>query len=143
MSRPHAVAQGSRAGPLATRVALATALEAATFAVASVMHLRPGIHLGVTTLRGEWFPHAAIPEAIIATALAVGTISLLAGWPGRWGIAVATHVFAIVGVLVGLGAINAGLGPRTTLDLAYHATILVVLVGVLAVLVRRRAALAG
>jgi hypothetical protein len=57
------VAHRRGAGAHATPVAVATALEAATFAIAAVLHLRPRIPLLVTTVRGEWFPRAAIPEA--------------------------------------------------------------------------------
>ena len=138
--KPPSFRHGSGADRYRTRVGVATALEAATFAAAAVLHSRPRIPLPVTTLRGDWFPHAAIPEAIIAVVLAAGATAVLARSSRAWGIAVAAHVFAIVGVLVGLAAITGGIGHRRPADIVYHATILVVLLGVLTVLLRRRSA---
>ena len=121
------------AGRLARNLGVVTALEATTFAVASALHL--GLDLPVLGIRGEWFIHAAIPEAVIAAVLAVGALVVLR-WPGKaWGTAVGTHIAAALGVLVGISAILGGLGPQAPADLAYHLGILAVLVGTLAVLV--------
>ena len=43
-------------------------LEAATFATASLIHFDVGIPLGVTTIPGEPFTGAAIPEAVMSVA---------------------------------------------------------------------------
>jgi hypothetical protein len=88
-----------------------------TFAIASVLHF------GVL----ESFIGAAIPEAIIAVVLAGGAIAVLRGGGGAWWLALATTVFALAGVVIGLSVILRSHVSRPA-DLAYHAGILVALV---------------
>lgn len=105
------------------------AAEAATFATASYLHRDGHIALGFTRIRGERFPGAVVPEAIIAAVLGVGAVLVLSV-PGRfrWA-AVGATAFAILGTLVGTAVILSGKAtpPNPAGDLTYHATILVVL----------------
>ena len=115
-------------------------LEAATFATASLTHFDVGIPLGVTTIPGEPFTGAAIPEAVIAGVLLGGALALLARPPGGWGLALTTTLFALAGVIVGLSFIVRGSVSRPG-DLVYHLTIFVALlitVGVLLTPAARR-----
>jgi hypothetical protein len=92
-------------------------VEAVTFAIASILHF------GV----GETFIGAAIPEAIIAVVLGAGAIAVTRRPAGSWWLALATTLFALLGVIIGLSVILGGRVSRP-LDLAYHVSILVALV---------------
>jgi hypothetical protein len=102
-------------------------VEAVTFAIASVLHF------GVL----ETFIGAAIPEAIIAVVLGAGAVALMRRGEGTWWLALATTLFALLGVIVGLSVILGGRVSRPV-DLAYHATIFVALVVTLVLLLARR-----
>src|SRR5207249_9437508 len=86
-------------------------IEAVTFAIASILHF------GVA----ESFIGAAIPEAIIAVVLGAGAVAVMRRRTGSWWIGLATTLFALAGVIIGLTVI---LGSRVSrpIDLAYHAT---------------------
>src|SRR6266498_1912254 len=85
--------------------------------------------LGPLTINDP-FAGAAIPEAILAVVLGIGSAGWLARWPvGRW-LARATTVFALLVTLYGL---TVTAGAARTGDVTYHLSILVVL-SVLAVL---------
>lgn len=102
--------------------------EAVTFGVASYLHLQGHIPLGFTTITGESFPDAAIPEAIIGGVLAVGALLVLAA-PGRarWA-AVGVTGFAILGTAIGLAAVI-GRSAGSAADIGYHAAIMAALLG--------------
>ena len=128
MMNTHPVPPASRIPRLVGSVMLA---EAATFAIASILHF------GVL----ETFIGAAIPEAIIAVVLATGAIGVMRRWAGSWVMALATTLFALAGVIIGLSVILMSRVSRPA-DLAYHAGILVALlitVGVLLSPAARRA----
>jgi hypothetical protein len=114
-----------------------TVLEAATFAIASTLHL--GTHVPFTGLVGEHAPGAAGPEALIAAVLLAGAVFLLAKRRHAWGVAFGTHCFAAAGTLVGISEVFSGGGPQATADYVYHVIIFLVLVTMLAVLARARA----
>lgn len=107
------------------------AAEAASLAVMSTLHLT-GIDGGGTL---PYRPSAAgAAEAVIATVLLAGAV---AGWraPGRaWAGAVAAVGFAIAGFLVGVTITLSG-GPGV--DIAYHCSVLPILLLTLGLLVRR------
>ena len=64
------------------RFAVVMLLEAATFGVASYLHLDGRIPLGFTTITGEHFSRASVPEAIIGAVLAAGAV-VVGVAPGR------------------------------------------------------------
>ncbi|TMF98862.1 MAG: hypothetical protein E6I10_04050 [Chloroflexi bacterium] len=101
--------------------------EAVTFAIASILHF------GVA----ESFIDAAIPEAIIAVVLGAAAIAVMRRGAGSLGLALAATLFALAGVIIGLSVIIGGPVSRP-IDLAYHATILVALVGTVVLLLRSR-----
>src|SRR5207245_4283688 len=91
--------------------------DAVTFAIASILHF------GV----GETLISAAIPEGIIALVLGAGAVAVMRRGAGSWGLGLATTLFALAGVIIGLSVI---VGSRVSrpIDLAYHVTIFVALV---------------
>src|SRR5436309_4308022 len=100
-------------------------VEAATLAIASIVHFGVVIPLGVVTL-DDPFAGAKIPEAIIAVVVGVAAISLLTRWAGAWWLALGATIFAIAGVLVGVSIVLFGAGSRPG-DLVYHFSLLVAL----------------
>ncbi len=113
------------ANPNLTLVGRLMLIEAATFAIASILHF------GV----GETFIAAAIPEAIIAVVLGAGAIAVMRR--DSWWLGLATTLFALAGVIIGLSVIIGGPVSRP-FDLAYHATIFVALVVTVVLLLRSR-----
>ena len=112
------------ARPIATLMGF----EAATLAVMSSLHLT-GI------VGGDSKPSdpsgAGIAEAVICLALAGGAVALIYDRPNARAIAVAATAFAILGFIIGLSfTLRAG----EPVDIAYHATVLPLLVLTLALL---------
>jgi len=118
------------------RFAVLMLVEAATFGAASYLHLDGWIPLGFTTITGEHFGRASVPEAIIGAVLAAGAV-VVAVAPGRARTAaLGVTGFAVLGVLAGLGFVLTSSRPHIAVDLSYHLTILLVLLAGLIVLVR-------
>jgi hypothetical protein len=108
------------------------AVATLTLALASVIHFGNTVSLGVVTFHDP-FRGAALPEAIIAVVLAVGLVSVLLRLPAAWWIALATTVFALAGVILGLSIVLLSSARRSG-DIVYHVsllTVLVITVGVL------------
>ena len=124
-------AANHRSGTSANRgIAALMAFEAATLAVMSTLHLTAVIHAGSKPFKAD---DAGIAEAIICLVLTGGaTALLLAARRGR-SIALGTSGFAVFGFIVGLTITVQGGG---VLDVAYHATMLPVLVGTAILLAR-------
>jgi CHASE2 domain-containing sensor protein len=78
---------------------------------------------------------AGIAEAIIGVALLVGAAALWRQTGHHWGLAVGATSFAILGFVVGLTFTLRGGDP---IDIAYHLTLLPVLLLTLVVLLRRK-----
>jgi hypothetical protein len=132
-TRPAAAAAtGRRAGASRWPGALMLA-SALTFGVASYLHLDGRIALGFTTVTGENFTGAAVPEAVIGAVLAVGAAFLLASRGAARGIALGATIFAIAGTVYGMTVILGGTVSRPA-DLVYHSAILAVLLATLAAL---------
>jgi drug/metabolite transporter (DMT)-like permease len=113
------------------RIPLLLALVAATLAVMASVHLA-GLLQGSNPFRPD---DAGIAEAVIGAALLVGAAALWRQTAHRWGLAVAATGFAIVGFVVGLSFTLRG---GDAIDVAYHATMLPVLLLALAALVRKK-----
>ena len=115
-------------------VALLMAVATLTFIVASAVHFGTRIPLGVVTL-DDPFRDAAIPEAIIAGVMVVGLIGLLAG---VWWLALVTTLFSAAGTILGLSIVLSSAAGRSG-DIAYHVSVLAVLVVTIGLLVTPRA----
>jgi hypothetical protein len=118
------------------RFAVGLLAAAATFGIASYLHLDGRIPLGFTTITGENFSRASAPEAVIGAVLAAAAIVVATS--SRWARAAALGAvaFADLGVLVGLGFVLTSDRPHIAVDLAYHLTMLAVLTAGLAVIAR-------
>lgn len=108
-------------------------VEAAAFVAAALIH-------SGALLAGYEHRRACIAESVIAAVLLAGLASswIRPAWTRTVG--TAAQGFALLGTLVGLFTIAIGVGPRTVPDLAYHATIIVVLAWGLVVAARARPA---
>jgi hypothetical protein len=107
--------------PIRRAIALLMACETATLVLASLLHFGVTIRLGGLSVHDP-FSGAAVPEAIIATALACGTVGVLTRPAAAWPLALGTTVFAVLGFLVGLRFTVFGGGPARIGDIAYHLT---------------------
>jgi peptidoglycan/LPS O-acetylase OafA/YrhL len=107
------------------------AFEAATLAVASV------VHLAGYTPAGSKPPfnasHAGVAEAIIGVVLVYGAVEVLRSSRRAWAAAVAATSFAILGFLLGLTITTQG---GDVPDVAYHLIMLPVLIASLVILAR-------
>ena len=103
--------------------------EGATYVVAALAHF--GI-----LVSGYEHRAAGKAESVIAGVLLVGWAATWAAPAFTRGIGLAAQTFALLGTLVGLFTIVIGVGPRTVPDLAYHVSIVAVLIGGLAVAMR-------
>jgi hypothetical protein len=104
--------------------------EAATLAVASALHLSGNVHGRSAPFDAE---HAGIAEALIGAVLAAGALAMLRAPARARATGIAATSFAIFGFLVGLNfTARGGDAP----DVAYHVTLLPVLIGSLIVLLR-------
>ncbi|MBC8162090.1 MAG: hypothetical protein H7Z42_12825 [Roseiflexaceae bacterium] len=106
-------------------------IEAATFAIAAL------VHSGVL-ITGYAHQQAAIAEGVIALVLLGGVVVTWIRPAWLWHAGVAAQGFALLGTLVGLFTIAMGIGPRTIPDIAYHISIVMVLVWGLRVAMRAR-----
>lgn len=108
--------------------------EAAAFLVAALLHLGVRIPLGPVVLAEPVIVPAVVVEGLCGLFLGASASALLTRQTWAWGAAVAAHLFAACGVLLGMWALAAGRGPRTELNDLYHRTILLVLLVGLALL---------
>src|SRR5438874_5099952 len=103
-----------------TKLRLLLLVEGVAFALAGL------IHRGLL-IQGYAHPMASIAESTIAVVLFAG-LALTLLWPPRTRpIAVAAQALAFLGTLVGAFTIAIGIGPRSALDIAFHAAILLTL----------------
>jgi hypothetical protein len=109
-----------------TVISMLMVAEAVTFLLAALLHL--GIPLGFSEPR---IIPAAIVEGLCGLFLAVSTYAVVARTTWAWGTALAAHLFAVAGVLLGITALALGAGPSTEANTIYHRVILGVLVVVL------------
>ena len=109
-------------------------LEAVTFLLGASLHLGIRIPLGFAVLAEPRMIDATIVEGLCGLFLAISAYAVFTRRRWAWPAAIAAHAFAVAGVLLGIGALAAGLGPTTELNYVYHRVILVVLVAGLALL---------
>ena len=112
--------------PVVTVIIVLMVAEAVTFLLAALLHL--GIPLGLSEPR---IIPAAIVEGVCGLFLAVSTYAVVTRTTWAWGAALATHLVAVAGVLLGITALALGAGPSTVANTIYHRVILGVLVVVL------------
>ena len=96
-------------------------VEALTLGIASMVHA--GFFVP-----GYAHAQARTAEAVIATVLVLATVETWLRPEDARRAAIFGQGFALLGTLVGLGTIVAGIGPRTVPDVVYHALLLSLLV---------------
>src|SRR5262249_48556923 len=109
------------------RYAVVLLAAAATFGVASYLHLDGNIPLGFTTITGEHLSGASLPGPISGPIPGAGAAVVPAapGWART--AALGATGFAALGVLAGLGFVLTSSRPHIAADMAYHLTMLLVL----------------
>jgi hypothetical protein len=110
--------------------------EAASLGVASYLHRDGSIPLGFTTIGGENFLGASLPEAIIGAVLAAGAVLALAAPARARRAALAAVGFAIAGFVVGTAFVLRFGSPSVGGDLTYHGIGLAALIATLIALAR-------
>ena len=123
--------KSNRWNTVVTVIGVLMVLEAVTFLLAAMLHL--GIQFPLGFSEPQIIP-ATVVEGLCGIFLAVGAYAVFVRKSWAWQGAVAAHVFAVAGVLLGITALALGAGPSTQVNTIYHRTILVVLVLVLALL---------
>jgi hypothetical protein len=113
------------------RTTLLLLAEGASFIAASLVHR--GVLVG-----GYEHHEAAVAETVIGTVLLAGAVLTWLRPARARAFGIAAQAFALLGTIVGAFTIAVGIGPRTLPDLAYHASILVVLVAGLALAAHAR-----
>jgi hypothetical protein len=112
---------------IVTVISMLIVAEAITFLLATLVHVGIPIPLGFSEPR---IIPAAIVEGLCWLFLSVSAYAVFARKTWAWGVAVAAHVFAVVGVLLGIFATSRG--NATEANFIYHRVMLVVLIVVLA-----------
>ncbi len=97
-------------------------VEAATYVIAALVHFG-------AAMTGFEHRQAGTAESLIAAVLLVGLALTWTHLASARTIGLAAQGTALAGTLVGVFTIAIGVGPRTVPDIAYHATIIAVLVG--------------
>ena len=116
---------------LVTVISVLIVGEAITFLLAALLHL--GIQFPLGFAEPQIIP-ATIVEGLCGIFLAVSAYAVFARKTWAWPAAIAAHIFAVAGVLLGITSLALGFGPSTEANTIYHRVILAVLVVVLALL---------
>lgn len=119
--RPHR-------GVAGTVIRLLVVVDGVTFLFFALLHLGIRLQLGPMVLTTGRIISATVVEGLIGILFAVGAYAVFTRASSAWTWTVLAHVFGIAGVLVGLWAIAAGLGPPNELNDTYHRVILAILV---------------
>src|SRR6266516_865734 len=123
--------KSNRCNTVVTVIGVLMVLEAVTFLLAAMLHL--GIQFPLGFSEPQIIP-ATIVEGLCGIFLAVSAYGVIARKTWAGGGAIAADVLGVAGVRLGIIALALGASTSTEVNTAYHRTILVVLVVVLALL---------
>lgn len=121
--------RGQAAVVTAIRVLLA--FEAVTFLMAASLHLGATLPFGLSEPR---ILPAATAEGLAGLFCTGSALAVISRKPWAWYAAVASNVFALFGVLLGVWALASGYGPSTDLNGFYHRIVLAALVACIVLL---------
>lgn len=124
--------------PARTTIGALALVYAATFFLGALLHAGVTVRLGGLVLDEPMIFPAIVVESLCGLALLLGAVPALTGRRSWWRVNVATHAFALGGVLLGVAAVAAGRGPHSPLNDTYHAIMVTVLAVTLAVLLAGR-----
>ncbi len=96
-------------------------LEAAAFGAAALVHSGVLVH-------GYEHWKAATAESVIGAVLLAGFVTTVIAPRSSRAVGLASQAFALFGTMVGIFTIAVGIGPRTMLDLAFHAAFVAALI---------------
>lgn len=122
---------GRRWNVLVTAMSILVVAEATTFLLASLLHL--GIPLPPGLSQPQIIP-ATIVEGLCGIFLAISAYALFARKRWAWRAALAAHLFAVAGVLLGLSVTLRNPGSDMA-NAIYHRVMLVTLIVVLVLLI--------
>lgn len=111
--------------PVITAISVLIVLEAASFLIASLLHMGVQFPLGIAEPPNEY---AAIAESLCGIFLAVSAVVVFARGGRAWGVVIAAHIFSVVAVLLGLYVVIRGGLSDDLANAIYHPIILVVLI---------------
>lgn len=111
-----------------TMIRILVVFDAVTFLLAALLHLGVRLPLGFAVLTEPGIRDAAIVEGLAGLIFAVAAYAVFTHQQWARPAAIIAHVFAFLGVLVGINALAIGLGPRTGLNTVYHNLMLLLLV---------------
>jgi hypothetical protein len=102
-------------------------VNSVTFLLFALFHGGIALPLGVVTLAEPRIVPATIVEGLCGVGFVISALALFSHrrWAAR--VTLAAHVFALAGVFLGMAALAAGRGPRTTTNDIYHRVMVVVL----------------
>ncbi len=120
----------SRQATVAMSLGIFTAVEGVAFLLAALSHTG----MRVLPFDEPRIVDAAIVEGLCGIFFVGSAVSVFARAAWAWLALVASHTFALLGVLVGIAAIAAGLGPHSIFNDTFHRVAVVVLVVMLIVL---------
>jgi hypothetical protein len=109
---------------------------AATIGIASYLHLDGRIPLVFTTVTGEHFSRASVPQAILGAAPAAGAAAVTVAPRRARAVALGAVGVAVLGVGAALGFALSSSQAHVAADLPYHLSVLVVLLAALLALTR-------
>lgn len=115
------------------RVAIVMSLEAVSLWVASALHLSGLVHGRSASFEPD---AAGIAEAVIGVVLAAGSVVMVKDKGRARVVGIASTTFALIGFLIGISETARG-GDAP--DIAYHATVIPLLIASLVALIRCRA----
>jgi hypothetical protein len=108
-------------------IGVVSLLEGLTFFVMAVAHMGRPLTAGFASLSEPRIVPATIVEAACGAVLLLAAFALFAARSWSRNMALAAHILAVCGVLLGMAALAAGRGPRTATNDIYHRLILFVL----------------
>jgi hypothetical protein len=114
------------------------AYSAVTFLLGAALHAGVRVPLGVTTLDEPTIVPATIVEGICGFAFVVALWAIATRRPWARLAIIGANVIGLAGVGLGMAALAAGRGPRTTLNDDYHRTMVVLLLTALVLLLAPR-----
>jgi hypothetical protein len=110
-------------------------VESLAFLLWAPLHMGVELPLGFITLAEPRIVPAFIVETLCGLVLAASAYALYTRKPWAWSALVGAHIFAFLGVLLGITALALGRGPRTLSNDIYH-TVLIILFTVSLILLR-------
>jgi hypothetical protein len=110
---------------IATLIRGLVVFDAGALLFAAALHVGGArIPLGAAVFVDPQIAPAAMVEGLAGMVFVISAYAVFADRRWAWPVTVGAHLFAIVGFLVGIAAISAGLGPNVPFDYVFHRVML-------------------